>query len=225
MSHAPRMFEWRLRMSQTNRTDHVVKYLDVLESREYFFVVMERLRGMDLFDYVIKKAPQVTEAFCKDLMLQVFEALRFLHDEWGVIHRDVKVENFRFRTPATIAELALHDFGRMCFVDEPWDKGIVGTVPYISPEVSTAKAQPHLFPASRSPYTTAVDIWAAGVMLFILLTGEDPLTDEEVWDLGKPGCDGSKILANALQHERLRHVSGEAVDLLAKLLCEPRAAH
>eukprot|EP00747_Dinoflagellata_sp_TGD_P143166 gnl/TRDRNA2_/TRDRNA2_176350_c0_seq14.p1 gnl/TRDRNA2_/TRDRNA2_176350_c0~~gnl/TRDRNA2_/TRDRNA2_176350_c0_seq14.p1 ORF type:complete len:475 (+),score=29.79 gnl/TRDRNA2_/TRDRNA2_176350_c0_seq14:81-1505(+) len=218
ISSAPRRQEWQLRMSQANRTDNVVRYLDLLESREYFFVVMERLRGMDLFDFVIKKPYRVTEAFCKDVMLQVFEALRFLHEECGVIHRDVKVENFRYRTPGKTAGLTLLDFGRMCFLDEPWDKGIVGTVPYISPEVSTAKAQPHLFHYYKSPYTTAVDIWAAGVMLFILLTGEYPLTDEEVWDLGKPGCDRSNMLAKVLQHERLRHVSGEAVDLLTKLL-------
>eukprot|EP00747_Dinoflagellata_sp_TGD_P143172 gnl/TRDRNA2_/TRDRNA2_176350_c0_seq2.p1 gnl/TRDRNA2_/TRDRNA2_176350_c0~~gnl/TRDRNA2_/TRDRNA2_176350_c0_seq2.p1 ORF type:complete len:478 (+),score=34.68 gnl/TRDRNA2_/TRDRNA2_176350_c0_seq2:85-1518(+) len=218
ISTAPRRHKWQLRMSQTNRTDNVVRYLDLLESREYFFVVMERLRGMDLFDYLIKKAAQLTESFCKDTMRQVFEALRFLHEECGVIHRDVKVENFRYRTPGKTAGLTLLDFGRMCFLDEPWDKGIVGTVPYISPEVSTAKAQPHLFHYYKSPYTTAVDIWAAGVMLFILLTGEYPLTDEEVWDLGKPGCDRSNMLAKVLQHERLRHVSGEAVDLLTKLL-------
>eukprot|EP00747_Dinoflagellata_sp_TGD_P143168 gnl/TRDRNA2_/TRDRNA2_176350_c0_seq16.p1 gnl/TRDRNA2_/TRDRNA2_176350_c0~~gnl/TRDRNA2_/TRDRNA2_176350_c0_seq16.p1 ORF type:complete len:476 (+),score=47.68 gnl/TRDRNA2_/TRDRNA2_176350_c0_seq16:196-1623(+) len=218
ISSAPRRQEWQLRMSQANRTDNVVRYLDLLESREYFFVVMERLSGMELFEYVIKKAPQLTEAFCKDVMLQVFEALRFLHDECRVIHRDVKLENFRFRTPGKTAGLALFDFGQMCFLDEPCDKGIMGTVPYISPEVSTANAQPHLFPDSSSPYTTAVDMWAAGVMLFILLTGEDPFTDEEIWDLGKPGCDSSKMLARALQHERLCQVSGEAVDLLTKLL-------
>ena len=125
----------------------------------------------------------------KVVMRQVFEALRFLHDEWGVVHRDVKVENFRYRVPGDMLGLTLLDFGQMCFLDEQWDEGIVGTIPYISPEVSTAIAQPHLFPVDKNPYSTGIDLWAAGVMLFILLTGDDPFTEREVWDLGEPGCD------------------------------------
>merc|ERR1712124_3184 len=101
---------------------------------------------------------------------------------------------------------------------EVWDEEIVGTVQYLSPEVSMSIAEPELFDAANSPYSTAVDLWAAGIMLFELLTGEAPSTEDEVWDLGKKSCNSTKMLAQAMQHERLHNVSSEVIDLLGKML-------
>jgi serine/threonine protein kinase len=216
----PKAFEWQLRKSRTRKCDNVVRHLDFLEDHTNFIIVMERLYGEDLFEFLIKEA-RVTEAFCQGVMRQVLGALRYLHDEWRVIHRDVKVENFRYRKRDDITSgLVLLDFGQKMFDDQAWDESIVGTVPYLSPEVSTAVSQPDLFndTQGQGPYSTAVDVWAAGVIMYILFTGDDPFTESEVWDLGKAGCHSEQLLAKALQHDRLRKVSDEAFDLLNRLL-------
>jgi serine/threonine protein kinase len=113
-------------------------------------------------------------------MVDLLSALSHLHEVVGVYHRDVKLDNlmFRGRTSGPFAGrkigggLVLLDFGQSRFIDQPFDGIMEGTEIYRAPEVLPAK--------DDCGYSSAVDLWAAGIVLFVLLTGNMPLEAEDV---------------------------------------------
>merc|ERR1711957_1114636 len=92
----------------------VVGYERVIEAQDHIFVLMQLIKGTDLFDLVIERG--FTEAEARPLFLQHVEALKFLHSK-GVIHCDVKPENAMVKGSVDdgTAELVLIDFGFSCF--------------------------------------------------------------------------------------------------------------
>merc|ERR1740123_1488481 len=105
-------------------------------------------------------------------MTQVLTALSHLHDVVGLIHRDVKLANFRYRSRSPDSELVLLDFGLAGFINRPWDRTCCGTKMFMAPEVLSQSVQ--------QKHMAAMDLWAAGVILFVLLTGDSPIQENEV---------------------------------------------
>lgn len=102
-------------------------------------------------------------------MRQVLVALAYLHSR-KVLHRDIKAENLRLTRPTSewVHDLSrlkvkIIDFGLSCVQGEGSEVGWLGTPGYVAPEV-----------IDRKPHTPAMDVYAAGVILFILLTGASP---------------------------------------------------
>ncbi|CAG7721731.1 unnamed protein product [Allacma fusca] len=91
----------------------------------------------------------------------------------GIVHRDIKPENILYQSPSDDSLVKISDFG---FAKEFDDKTIMstfcGTIGYCAPEV-----------IMKESYTSAVDIWSLGVVLYILLCGYEPFWDET----GEPG--------------------------------------
>lgn len=77
---------------------NIVHYFDFLDGHTDFFVVMEVLEGLELLEKFEKDLSPVTESTCKHVMRQVLAALSHIHDKVGIYHRDVKLENFMYRT-------------------------------------------------------------------------------------------------------------------------------
>jgi len=129
-----------------------------------------------------------------------------------MIHRDVKLSNYRFRNPGPDAQLVLLDFGFACSVDREWDKAHCGTLMFMAPEVVGSSA--------AVPNLAGVDLWAAGVILYVLLTGDSPVQEGEVKLFSEPGTapQAAEVLAKALHAEELTLASSEVVDLLNQLL-------
>merc|ERR1719399_981741 len=120
---------------------NVIRYFDFLFGPHFRFTIMERLGGPELFTYLVEKAP-VTESFCQHVMQQLLCALDHVHSSMLLIHRDVKLENLRFRTNSPNSELVLLDFGlsirastKSLFPQVPSEKDIVGTLLYVAPEI------------------------------------------------------------------------------------------
>lgn len=97
---------------------------------------------------------------------QVLEVLAYLHSR-RVLHRDVKAENLRLTRPTRewVADMSrfhikLIDFGLSCVLGDVPEAGWLGTPGYVAPEVIDCQ-----------PHTPAMDLFSAGVILFILLTG------------------------------------------------------
>lgn len=176
---------------------NVVAYLDFMMSPTTVYVVMEVLQGDELID-VLSSRYDVTEGFCRHAMQHLLAALDHIHSH-GLIHRDVKVNALRFRTNEATSsrDLVLYDFGHSCRVDTEI-KAIVGTALYMAPEVFT------------SAYSEKVDLWSAGVVLYLLLTADFP------WKVDVPRAVRPHELKKAFS--ALQGVSENAAGLCKKLL-------
>jgi len=127
------------------------------ETEDCFFIVMEFVNGGDLFDRVANHGA-FTEPAAARLLLEVAGALALLHAQ-GMVHADIKPENMLLTDDGHIK---LVDFGLSCEISSTAEKSD-GTLAYWAPELFTS-------PTPRRP----MDMWALGVVLFIMLTGEHP---------------------------------------------------
>lgn len=155
-----------LQMAREAPNPHVVQLLDSLMSDAHFFVVMELLEGPDLFEHLTSYGPGVslTEEHARFIMQNSLSALAHIHSTCGVgiIHRDVKPENLRFRSKDPDSELVLVDFGLCCPASDAERRTIVGSLLYVAPEVFSRR------------YDAKADLWSIGVVMYILLTGRPP---------------------------------------------------
>mmetsp|Transcript_10343 Transcript_10343/g.31643 ORF Transcript_10343/g.31643 Transcript_10343/m.31643 type:complete len:460 (+) Transcript_10343:302-1681(+) len=149
---------------------NIVKTHDIFidQKKRKISIAMEMLSGGDLLDFIIANGP-LREKEAKAVMEQLFSVLRYLHGA-DLAHRDLKPENILLRGDGKDLKIAVTDFG---FADKVTPDGIVvvqkdlqfsgGTIGYMAPEVALSRVQ-----------TTAVDMWACGVILYILLSGRKP---------------------------------------------------
>lgn len=195
-------------MSQKAKHPNIATYFDIMEGPQHFFIVMEELLGAELMEQVEELFP-VTEAYLQGVIKQVFQALSHLHSKVGLVHRDVKLSNFRFRDVSSTT-LALLDFGFAMNLSEPWDGAVCGTLMFMAPEVIGCKA--------AAPNLAAMDVWAAGVMLYVLLTGDAPAEEDQVRLFGRGGPAAESALDAALTVQALEKASGESLALLRQIL-------
>lgn len=145
--------------------DHpnIVRLEEVYESDTEIYLVQELCLGGELFDRLDEQPDyHYTEAECARLVKQMLSAVRYLHSK-GIIHRDLKLENFLFSSVHEDAELKMIDFGlSKHFRYGEVHHEAVGTPYTVAPEVI------------RGTYDERCDVWAIGVISFLLLSGEPP---------------------------------------------------
>jgi len=145
--------------------DHpnIVRLEEVYESHSEIYLVQELCLGGELFDRLDEQPDyHYTEAECARLIKQMLCAVRYLHSK-GIIHRDLKLENFLFSSSAPDSELKMIDFGlSKHFQYGEIQQQAVGTPYTVAPEVI------------RGRYDERCDIWAIGVIAFLLLSGDPP---------------------------------------------------
>jgi hypothetical protein len=142
---------------------NIVRVFDYGQQAGLLFIVMEYLVGRSL-DRFIRMDPPPPMAQKIGIVRQMCEGLAFAHRQ-GVIHRDVKPANTFVRSDGTVKLL---DFGLAAKLTTPQTGkgGIAGTVPYMAPEIILKHGE----------YDGKVDIWAAGVTMYELVTGKQPFT-------------------------------------------------
>ncbi|KAJ4779998.1 CBL-interacting Serine/Threonine-kinase [Rhynchospora pubera] len=147
---------------------HVVKLIDVMASQSKIYLVLEYIKGGELFPKISSKG-RLPEDSARDLFRQLLSAVAFCHSR-GVFHRDLKLENLLLDE---FGKLKVSDFGLSALSPNAFSnqsilfKTLCGTPAYVAPEV-----------ISRHPYDAAkVDLWACGVILFILSSGYLPFND------------------------------------------------
>ncbi|XP_031501778.1 phosphoenolpyruvate carboxylase kinase 1-like [Nymphaea colorata] len=179
---------------------NVVQVHAVYEDEESLHLVMELCQSPDLFDRVSKRV--FTEPEAAALMAQLMEAIAHCH-RLGVAHRDIKPDNVLFDDRD---RLKLADFGSAdCFREGEGLREIVGTPYYVAPEVLRSKE-----------YNEKVDVWSAGVILYVLLSGIPPFYGESPAEIFE-----SVLRANLRFPSRSFHsVSPAAKDLMRKMLCK-----
>jgi serine/threonine protein kinase len=162
LQEAPSLHHFESEVKTLSPINHplIGRIFDVFEESDSYSIVSE-YSTCDLLTYV-NRTRGVVERECKTLFAQLVCAVGFLHDECHIVHRDLKLENVLLDRNRNIR---LIDFG---FAKSFVDGGDVfssrcGSPAYVAPEVVTGQ-----------PYTTAVDVWSLGVMLYAMATGELP---------------------------------------------------
>lgn len=155
-----------------HRIEHqfVAEFYELVEDNEFFYLFMEYAPKGNMLDFLNDIGP-LNESQARNLFAQLISILEYLHKQLHVAHRDLKPENILLDENYNIR---LIDFGlsNVFKTDKPYLKTVCGSPAYVSPEM-----------IQDEPYTTACDIWSAGVFLFSLVTGQLPFYDPNVQKL------------------------------------------
>lgn len=159
-------------MSRLSGHPNVVDLKAVYEEENYVHLVMELCAGGELF-HQLEKCGKFSEGEARVIFKQLMQVLMYCHDK-GVVHRDLKPENILLATKDCSSPIKLADFGLATYIN-PGQKlhGTVGSPFYIAPEVLAGG------------YNQAADVWSAGVILYILLSGRPPFwgkTKSKIFD-------------------------------------------
>ncbi|KAL2492780.1 Calcium-dependent protein kinase 30 [Abeliophyllum distichum] len=152
-------------MSSLPEHPNIVKLRATYEDNETVHLVMELCEGGELFDRIVARG-HYSERAAAGIARTIAEVVRMCHQH-GVIHRDLKPENFLFANKKENSALKAIDFGLSVFF-KPGERfsEIVGSPYYMAPEVL------------KRNYGPEVDVWSAGVILYILLCGVPPFWAE-----------------------------------------------
>ena len=156
---------------------NIMRIYELLNDDKFYFVVSEFIRYGELYDFIVERSNSVsagalTEREVIKIVKQLFMALNYVHSR-KIVHRDIKPENILLESLDKL-EIKLTDFGFATYFNEK-DKleDQLGSPLYMPPEI-----------AGRGTYDSKVDIWSAGVVTHILLSGRPPFlgqTKEEVY--------------------------------------------
>ncbi|KAJ1966064.1 hypothetical protein GGI12_000329 [Dipsacomyces acuminosporus] len=155
---------------------NIVRVFDVAETSRHVYIFMPLLRGGDLFDYIIDHQ-RLDEAEAKFIIYQVLLALKYLHDA-NIAHRDLKPENTLLVSKKPYSQVMLTDFGMAKAAGQQnLMKTMCGTLQYIAPEMISSGVRPGQ--ALKVGYSKAVDCWSLGVMIYAMVSGMLPFSDDE----------------------------------------------
>ncbi|XP_075806478.1 serine/threonine-protein kinase DCLK2 isoform X6 [Microtus pennsylvanicus] len=144
---------------------NIIMLVEEMETPTELFLVMELVKGGDLFD-AITSSTKYTERDGSAMVYNLANALRYLHG-LSIVHRDIKPENLLVcEYPDGTKSLKLGDFGLATVVEGPLYT-VCGTPTYVAPEI-----------IAETGYGLKVDVWAAGVITYILLCGFPPFRSE-----------------------------------------------
>ncbi|KAL6140628.1 hypothetical protein ACLB2K_058926 [Fragaria x ananassa] len=188
-------------MHHLSEHPHVVRIRGTYEDPGSVHLVMDLCKGGELFDRIVKKG-HYSEREAAKLIKTIVGVVETCHS-LGVMHRDLKPENFLFDNDQEDSTLKATDFGLSVFY-KPGEifSDVVGSPYYVAPEVLCK----HYGPES--------DVWSAGVILYILLSGVPPFWAETEIGIFR------QILQSRLdfESEPWPAISDSAKDLIAKML-------
>ncbi|PVD20651.1 hypothetical protein C0Q70_18809 [Pomacea canaliculata] len=161
------VFEAELNVLRRVRHCYIIQLVEVFETPDKVYMVMELATGGELFDRIIAKG-SFTERDAVRVLRMVLEGVQYLHG-LGIAHRDLKPENLLYYHPGHDSKIMITDFGLSHMSNGPdnYMRTTCGTPEYIAPEI-----------LARKQYTVQVDLWAIGVITYILLSGTMPFDDE-----------------------------------------------
>ncbi|KND02406.1 CAMK/CAMK1 protein kinase [Spizellomyces punctatus DAOM BR117] len=207
---------------------NIIRLVDFHETPLHYALVLELASGGEIFHQLVSQVC-FSESICRHIVKQVGDALRYLHQERGVVHRDIKLENLLFepippnpiRTirktgdehvqddyvpgigGAGIGLVKIADFGLSKVVFDATTKTPCGTVGYTAPEILRDQR-----------YSKGVDMWALGCVLYTLLSGFPPFFDDDPRGLTEKVANGQFAFLSPWWDD----ISAEAKDVICHLL-------
>ena len=204
--------KFRKEISILKKVDHpnIVKLYEVFEDDKFLFLIMEQCKGGELFDQIInhiQKKQMYNEKEAALIFYQMISSISYLHNN-NISHRDLKPENILYYNAGEEENnpIKIIDFGLSTFYDKNENEKMntkVGTAYYVAPEVLNGN------------YNEKCDIWSAGVILYILLSGEPPFNgpnDNVIYHK-------IKKMEFDFPNEKWNNISIEAIDLIRKCIC------
>ncbi|KAI6180840.1 Calcium/calmodulin-dependent protein kinase [Aphelenchoides besseyi] len=160
--------EREARICRKLKHPNIVRLHDNIQEEAFHYLVFDLVTGGELFEDIVRRE-FYSESDASHCIQQILESIAYCHSN-DIVHRDLKPENLLLASRAKGAAVKLADFGLAIELQNGADAwyGFAGTPGYLSPEV-----------LNKEPYGKPVDIWACGVILYILLVGYPPFWDDE----------------------------------------------
>ncbi|XP_067262271.1 calcium/calmodulin-dependent protein kinase (CaM kinase) II beta 1 isoform X19 [Chanodichthys erythropterus] len=160
--------EREARICRLLKHPNIVRLHDSISEEGFHYLLFDLVTGGELFEDIVARE-YYSEADASHCMHQILDSVHHIHQH-DIVHRDLKPENLLLASKCKNAAVKLADFGLAIEVqgDQQAWFGFAGTPGYLSPEVLRKEA-----------YGKPVDIWACGVILYILLVGYPPFWDED----------------------------------------------
>ena len=145
----------------------IVPFYETFEDERFLYIVMECCEGGSLYDS-ITNAGTIPEEEARVIITELAFALYYLHNERGIIHRDVKVDNVLLDR---YGHVKLSDFGFSTAIEnhDPAKRTVCGSPAFCAPEL-----------VRQDAYTPKTDVWSAGVVLYVMLMGHLPFTGSNI---------------------------------------------
>lgn len=184
--------------------DNIVRMYAIFDTPENLLIVMELMEGGELYEEIIQRST-FTEQEAAVILKQLLSALKYLHAK-GIVHRDLKLENLLLKNKGELT-IKLADFGlSRLFKAGSEMHTACGTPFYVAPDI--------LLATDESGYGPNVDMWAVGVLLYILLSGRLPFSGDTDEELFRNIMDGTLVW----KKPQFDEVSAEAKDLISHLI-------
>ncbi|UPR05025.1 serine/threonine-protein kinase [Chloropicon primus] len=212
-----RQVKREVEIASSMKHPNIVQLIDVFAEGTQLVIVWELVTGPDLLDLLNACNGRMTEKQAAHYFRQIHLGVTFLHDN-GLCHRDLKPENCM--VDAKTDTLKIIDFGLSKHLESAVTLG-VGTPDYMAPEMlgyggrGQGKVQPHAMGSSKLYDARAVDVWAMGVMLYLMVAGVYPFEDPN-------NPDNVACTLQNVRDGRIRplpaDVSHQCADLIVRML-------
>ncbi|KXS18516.1 Pkinase-domain-containing protein [Gonapodya prolifera JEL478] len=219
-----------VQLLRTLKHDNIIRLLGFHDTMSrYYYLILELMPGGELFHELVRQTC-LSEDECRRIITMIASAVRYLHEDCGVVHRDIKLENLLFDFPkknkqsalftekkaavppqgalgckdvTRVGVVKLADFGLSKTIWNDHTLTPCGTVGYTAPEI-----------VRDEWYSKGVDMWALGCVLYTLLCGFPPFYDDKVETLTKKVARGQFTFLSPWWDP----VSAEARDLVTRCL-------
>lgn len=184
--------------------ENIVKFHDILEGPAFVYIVMEMCDGGDLFAELLERG-RFSESQAAQFGGHMVLALKYIHSR-HVVHRDVRAENFMLTAPGAWPVIKLVDFGMACrFTPGRAMTELCGSPHYLAPEMLYGS------------YDCLIDMWAFGVLQFLLLHGRYPFGGDSSSDILR------EIVCDPMQWKTTAGISADCMDFLERVLTFPNS--
>ncbi|OQS05393.1 calcium/calmodulin-dependent protein kinase [Thraustotheca clavata] len=183
---------------------NIIKFYDVYQDENYFYLVTEFMEGGELFDRIVEKE-YYTQHDAKEVVKILLKTIKYCHDN-GIAHRDLKPENILLTSKTDDASIKVGDFGLA--VTHHNTNSLTtrcGSPIYTAPEI---------LENDNRPYGKECDIWSIGVITFMLLSGSPPFYSDNLAELYQQIKKGKY----RFDEYYWGHVSADAKHLISRML-------